>query len=168
MMVPRLLPFVLARDETPSEAHFANNDLQTPQRPVSDVPHEAVERAFLARFWREIELLPPLQRLVYVLHCSNGEMELFWFYGIASLRQIGRALQLTSEQFQRAWILLEWNAAKREQARVLTSYDEKFAMLWPQLPLNDLTLAALLETTQQNVRALRFAARRQLSRRMNA
>lgn len=132
----------------------------------SDVRPETAERAFLEQLWCEIEQLPPLQRRAYLLHGTDGDIELFWVYGIVSLRHIGNVLQLTNEQFQRAWVLLEWNDTQREQARALTSYEEKFAMLWQQLPLNDLVLAALLETTPQNVLALREAARSRLSQKM--
>lgn len=128
---------------------------------------ETASRAFLARLWGELEQLPPLQRLAYLLRLPSAELALFWFYGIVSLRQIGKTLQLTNEQFQRAWVLLEWSETGREQARALTSYDEKFAMLWPHLPLNDLTIAALLETAPQNVSALRQAACRALRQRVS-
>lgn len=117
----------------------------------------------LARFWREIEQLPPMQRTAYLLNLTDVEMQLFWLSGIASIRQIGKALQLTNEQFNRAWVLLEWNETQRERAQKLTSYDEKFAALWQKLPLSDLTIASLLETTQQNVARLRRAAHKQLS-----
>jgi hypothetical protein len=110
--------------------------------------------------------LPPLQRLAYLLNFTDGEIEWFWFYGIASLRRIGQVLQLAPEQFNRAWVLLEWRAEQRQFAHSLTTYDEQFALLWQQLPLNDLTIAALLETTRQNVINLRQAARKRLRRKM--
>ncbi len=122
--------------------------------------------ALLAIFWREIERMPPLQRLAYLLNFVEGNIEWFWFYGVTSIRQIGKTLQLTNEQFNRLWVLLEWNAEPRERARSLTNYDEKFALLWQQLPLNDLTIAALLETTQQNVLNIRQAARQRLRQTM--
>lgn len=127
---------------------------------------EAEWRAFLAQLWQEVEALPPLQRLAYLLNFTDGEIEWFWFYGIASLRRIGQVLQLLPEQFNRAWVLLEWRAEQRQFAHSLTTYDEQFALLWQQLPLNDLTIAALLETTRQNVINLRQAARKRLRRRM--
>lgn len=127
---------------------------------------EAEWRAFLAGLWAEIEDLPPLQRLAYLLNFTDGEIEWFWFYGIASLRRIGKSLQLTKEQFNRAWVLLDWREEKRQTARSLNTYDEQFALLWQHLPLNDLTIAALLETTRQNVINLRQAARKRLRRKM--
>ena len=112
-------------------------------------------------------MAPPLQRLAYLLNFTDGEIEMFWLYGIASIRQIGQVIQLTNEQFNRVWVLLEWNEAQRQEARGLTNYDEKFAFLWQQLPLNDLTIATLLATTRQNIINLRQAARKRLSRKMN-
>jgi DNA-directed RNA polymerase specialized sigma24 family protein len=127
---------------------------------------EVAWRTFLTQLWKEIEQLPPLQRLAYLLNFTDGEIEWFWFYGIASIRQIGQTLQLTSEQFNRAWVLMEWDEAQRQRLRALTTYDEQFASLWLSLPLNDLLLAALLETTRQNVINLRQAARKRLRRKM--
>ncbi len=129
---------------------------------------EADGRLLLAKLWREVEPLPPLLRLAYLLNFTDGKIEWFWYYGIASIRQMGKTLQLTNEQFNRAWVFLEWNQEQRERARLLTTYDEKFAMMWQQLPLNDLTIAALLETTQQNVIHLRQAARQRLCRKMSS
>ncbi len=127
---------------------------------------EAEWRAFLVHLWSEIEALPPLQRLAYLLNFTDGEIEWFWFYGITSLRRLGKTLALTNEQFQRAWVLLDWREDKRQTARCLTTYDEQFALLWQHLPLNDLTISALLETTRQNVINLRQAARKRLRRKL--
>jgi hypothetical protein len=129
-----------------------------------DSRSEAVWHAVLTALWREIERLPPLARRAYLLNFSDGELAWFWLSGVAALRQIGQLLQLTNEQFQRAWVLLEWQEVRREQARALSHYDEKFALLWQQLPLHDLTIAALLGTTQHNVNQLRQAARHRLRR----
>ena len=149
----------------------------TPEPPALRDPHllpplgpqleeEAAWRALLAELWAEIEALPPLQRFAYLLNFPDGEVEWFWVYGIASLRCIGKTLALTKEQFKRAWVLLPWPEEQRELARSLTRYDEQFALLWQQLPLNDLTIAALLATTCQNVVKLRQAARQRLWRKL--
>ncbi len=127
---------------------------------------EAAWYALLAHLWAEIEDLPPLQRLAYLLNFTDGEIEWFWFYGIASLRRVGQTLALTNDQFQRLWVLLDWRVEQRQVARLLSTYDEQFALLWHQLPLPDLTIAALLETTRQNVINLRQAARQRLRRKL--
>ncbi|HEX4948155.1 MAG TPA: hypothetical protein VFZ34_15895 [Blastocatellia bacterium] len=126
--------------------------------------HQAqmIQHDFLRQVWSEIERLPPLQRCVLLLGTPAEEMQLFWVHGVVSLRQIGRTINLTREQFQLAWLLLEWRADQREQAQRVTDYDEQFALLWQQLPLNDLTVAALLSTSQNNIIHLRRAAHRRL------
>jgi hypothetical protein len=129
---------------------------------------DAQARVGLKSIWQAIEQLPPLQRLALLLNFTDGKIEWFWLSGIVSIRDIGRKLRLTPDQFNRLWVLMEWNEIRREQARGLTEYDEKFALLWQQLPLNDLTIATLLETTQSNVIALRQTARHQLRHRINA
>ncbi len=130
-------------------------------------PEDAAARAFLAQLWGEIERLPPLQRRAYLLNFTDGAIGWFWLSGAASVRQIGQTLNLTNEQYNRLWVLLEWSDEQRARARLLTNTDEKFALLWQQLPLNDLTIAALLSTTQQNVWHLRQAARQQISRKLS-
>ena len=157
-----------------SVAVIATNTCRAEQRRlhprplVLDEDEAAIGPALLTLLWREIECLPARQRLAYLLNFTDGEIDWFWLYGIASVRQIGKTLQFTNEQFNRVWVLLEWNEEPRERARLLTNYDEKFALLWQQLPLNDLTIAALLETTQANVIHLRQAARQRLRRKINS
>lgn len=161
------------KDEPPvtpflTDDHTVVDPLAQLAAPGARPDEDVAWRAFLATLWREVEQLPPLQRIAYLLNFTDGEIELFWFYGIASIRQIGRVVQLTNEQFNRAWVLLEWNETQRACAQLLTSDDEKFAMLWQHLPLNDLTIASLLETSRQNVINLRQAARKRLSRKISS
>ena len=127
---------------------------------------EAEWRQFLTRLWAEIEDLPPLQRIAYLLNFTAGEgaLDIFRLHGIATAVRIGAVLQLTDEQFARAWD----EPALAEQARALQSYDEKFALLWRVLPLNDQTLARLLGTERQKVINLRKAASARLARRLAA
>ena len=147
---------------------MTENSFASPPTLPESLYGQLIDPHWLALFWREIERLSPLQRLPYLLNFAEGNIEWFWFYRVTSIRQIGKTLQLTNEQFNRLWVLLEWNAEQRERARSLTNYDEKFALLWQQLPLNDLTIAALLATTQQNVLSLRQAARQRLRRKMRS
>ncbi|MEP7337584.1 MAG: hypothetical protein ABI977_07545 [Acidobacteriota bacterium] len=126
---------------------------------------EAEWRQFLEKLWAEIEQLPPLQRIAYLLNftAGNGSLEIFWLYGVASVRRIGATLGLSDEQFARAWA--EYETIK-EQAERLTGYDEKFALLWRYLPLNDQTIARLIGTERQKVINLRKAAGDRLARRL--
>jgi hypothetical protein len=132
-------------------------------------PNEAAEwREFLGQLWAEIEQLPNFQRIAYLLNftAGDGQLELFWAYGVASIRGIGSALRLTADQFGRAWLELGLTDEERRKAEALTSYDEKFALLWQYLPLTDLMIAKILGTERQKVINLRKAAGDRLSRRM--
>jgi DNA-directed RNA polymerase specialized sigma24 family protein len=132
-------------------------------------PDEHAEwRDFLERLWAQIEQLPPLQRLAYLLNftAADGQLELFWTYGIASIRQIGALLQITAEQFERVWQALPMTDEMRQRIAECKNYDEKFALLWQHLPLTDAVLACLLGTERQKVINLRKAASDRLSRHM--
>ena len=112
----------------------------------------------LERLWFEILQLLPRQRFAYLLNPTEGELEVFPHNGIASIREIGRALAISSEQFS----LLSKELALQGGS----AYDEKFAMLWNQLPLNDKLIARLLAATPQQVINLRKVARERLGRQM--
>ena len=76
------------------------------------------------------------------------------------------SLQLTEDQFSRVWPELQLTPEERHKAEALSSYDEKFALLWRHLPLTDLMIAKLLGTERQKVINLRKAAGARLSRRL--
>jgi len=86
-------------------------------------------RLQLQRLWSEILQLLPRQRFAYLLNPTDGELEIFVHNGVASIREIGRSLAISAEQFE---ILSKELALQR-----VASCDEKFAMLWNRLPLND-------------------------------
>lgn len=133
------------------------------------LPDEEAEWCeFLERLWTEIEQLPPLQRIAYLLNftAADGQLELFWVYGVATIQHIGAALQLTDEQFARVWSELALSDEDRRRAEAFTSYDEKFALLWQRLPLSDAAIAKMLGTERQKVINLRKAAGARLSRRL--
>ncbi len=148
---------------------------QEEARPLSELledtkrrPDEEAEwREFLYLLWAEIEQLPPLQRIAYLLNftAAGGELELFSIYGVATIRRIGAVLQLTEDHFARAWTDLQLSEEERLHA-LLASYDERFALLWQRLPLADTTIARMLGTERQKVINLRKAASDRLSRRM--
>jgi hypothetical protein len=132
-------------------------------------PDEQAEwEEFLGRLWAEIERLPRLHRLAYVLNftAADGQLELFWIYGIASIRRIGAALQITEEQFARVWPALPLDDEVRRGTGFCRNYDAKFAALWRYLPLTDAAIACLIGTERQKVINLRKAAGNRLSRLM--
>ncbi|MBK9317061.1 MAG: hypothetical protein IPM55_22850 [Acidobacteria bacterium] len=131
----------------------------------SETPDQRIEwREFLTRVWGEIETLPRYQKIAYLLNftSANGETEVFVKFGVAGIREIGKTLQLTEAHFQRAWSELEIVGS----SEALTQYDEKFAILWMQLPLKDTVIAAILETDRQKVINLRKSAVERIARRM--
>lgn len=132
-------------------------------------PDEQAEwREFLEQVWAQIEQLPRLQRLAYLLNftAGNGQLELFWTHGVASIRRIGATLQITDEQFARVWTALPLSVEMRQRVRRCETSDEKFAALWQLLPLPDTAIACLLQTERQKVINLRKAAGDRLSRSM--
>jgi hypothetical protein len=133
-------------------------------------PDEQAEwRGFLERLWSQIVELPRLHRLAYLLNftAADGQVELFWMYGVVSIRQIGAALEISEEQFARAWPLLNLSERMRSFVRACVSYEEKFSVLWQHLPLTDAAIAGLLGTERQKVINLRKAAGDRLSRLMS-
>jgi hypothetical protein len=109
----------------------------------ADVAWQVEKRIFLERLWQEVRELPRTQRVALLLNLreadGGGCLALFPATGVATLRQIADALELSAE---------------------------RFAELWPQLPLDDATIAGLLELTRQQVINLRKSARERLARRL--
>jgi DNA-directed RNA polymerase specialized sigma24 family protein len=109
----------------------------------ADVAVQVEKRIFLERLWQEVRELPRAQRVALLLNLrevdGGGCLALFPATGVATLRQIADALELSAE---------------------------RFAELWPQLPLDDATIGRLLELTRQQVINLRKSARERLARRL--
>lgn len=100
-------------------------------------------RRWMAELWAQIRELPQPQRVALLLNlrCSaeNAAVALLPLTGVASIREIARAL--------------EWRA-------------EDLAAIWNRLPLDDLAIAERLGVTRQRVINLRKSARERLARRM--
>ena len=132
-------------------------------------PDDCAEwRQFLGKLWLEIGKLPRLQRLAYLLNftAADGQLEVFWMYGVATIRQIGAALEIDDEEYARVWDAITCSDELRKRAADCKQYDEKFALLWQMLPLPDAALAVMLGTERQKVINLRKAAGDRLSRHM--
>jgi RNA polymerase sigma factor (sigma-70 family) len=111
----------------------------------ADVASEVDNRLFLKWLWKEICQLPLRQRMALLLNLRDdqgaGIAALMPVTGIATIRQMAAALEMTAESF---------------------------ACLWPRLPLDDASIAELLGITRQQVINLRKSARERLARRMKA
>jgi hypothetical protein len=102
-------------------------------------------RLYLERLWSEIRALPARQRAALLLNLKDadgrGVIELLPLTGVATMRQIAMALEMSAEEL---------------------------AGLWNELPMDDATIALRLNATRQQVINLRKSARQRLARRMDA
>ncbi len=129
-----------------SDAHDKAGDLIEQVRDSgAGIDEELSQRAYLGHLWSEIRQLPPRQRAALLLNLRDGQgrgvIALLPLTGVATLRQIANALDMSAE---------------------------KFAALWNDLPLDDNTIAEHLSLTRQQVINLRKVARERLARRMRA
>jgi RNA polymerase sigma factor (sigma-70 family) len=101
------------------------------------------KRMFLQRLWEELQQLPLNQRSALLLNLKDpsgfGCITLFPATGIASVRQLAAALDISAE---------------------------KFAEVWNELPLEDSKIAELLGLTRQQVINARKSGRERLARRL--
>ena len=101
------------------------------------------KRMFLQRLWEELQELPINQRAALLLNLKDpsgaGCITLFPATGVASIRQLADALQLSAEDF---------------------------AAVWNELPLEDARIAELLGLTRQQVINARKSGRERLARRL--
>jgi len=101
------------------------------------------QRRFLEQVWQEIVKLPVRQRIALLLNLrdANGA-GLLWLLpvaGVATIRQIARVLEMQADEFAR---------------------------LWPDIPLDDASIARRLGCTRQQVINLRVSARKRLLNRV--
>lgn len=108
-----------------------------------DVYTENERRGYLSRLWKEINELPPRQRVAVLLNLKDengrGVIDLWLVVGVATVEKIAAALEMRTE---------------------------RFAELWNHLPLDDNRIAEILGLTRQQVINLRKSARERLARRM--
>lgn len=101
------------------------------------------KRMFLQRLWDELEQLPRNQRAALLLNLKEssgaGCITLFPAIGIATLRQLANALEMSAESL---------------------------AEFWNELPLEDAKIAELLGLTRQQVINARKSGRERLTRRL--
>lgn len=110
---------------------------------TASVESSLVYRSALLEVWREIELLPPRQRVALLLGLrdENGSAiaSLLILLRIATFDQLAAAVELSREEL---------------------------AAIWDQLPLPDQAIAEQLDLTRQQVINLRKSARDRLGRRL--
>lgn len=156
-------------DDASDDAHadeLAADEQATPER-------IAEARSTLARLWQAILRLKPDYRCAYLLNIpgpgkSRGDIDVFVVQGIATVADIGAALQLDERQFAIAWTAIELDPADRAALPSLRDADERFALLWKHLPLADAAIARLLGLERQQVINRRMLALRELARMLSA
>ncbi len=101
------------------------------------------KKMFLQRLWEELEQLPRNQRAALLLNLKEssgfGCITLFPAMGIATLRQLAAAVEMSAEGF---------------------------AEIWNELPMEDARIAELLGLTRQQVINARKSGRERLARRL--
>lgn len=101
------------------------------------------KKMFLQRLWEELQQLPRNQRAALLLNLKEssgfGAITLFPAIGIATLRQLAAALEMSAESF---------------------------AEIWNDLPIEDARIAELLGLTRQQVINARKSGRERLARRL--
>lgn len=116
----------------------------TPPDPPAPVDETVVTNDLLRHLWTEIGALPVKQRAALLLNLRgmNGESAVHFLpvTRVASVREIAAALEMDALAF---------------------------VELWDELPLDDVRLAELLETSRQQVINLRKSARARLGRRLS-
>jgi DNA-directed RNA polymerase specialized sigma24 family protein len=127
-------------DDPPPAPETAARDLESAE---SDPGTRIDLRRWMRELWAQICELPPAQRSALLLNLRSGTdgsaVALLPITGVAGIREIARVLDLP--------------------------YGD-FAVLWNQLPLDDLAIAERLGVTRQRVINLRKSARERLTRRM--
>ena len=114
-----------------------------PATPDPDPAWRIEKKMFLQRLWEELTQLPVNQRAALLLNLKDasgfGCITLFPAIGIATIRQLAAALELSAE---------------------------RLAELWNELPIEDARIAELLGLTRQQVINARKSGRERLARRL--
>ncbi len=114
-----------------------------PATPDPDPAWRIEKKMFLQRLWEELTQLPVNQRAALLLNLKDasgfGCITLFPAIGIATIRQLAGALEMSAE---------------------------RLAELWNELPIEDARIAELLGLTRQQVINARKSGRERLARRL--
>lgn len=143
-LVAAVVALLGVRDQ-PVESLTEDEDAASllPAGGATDPAWRTEKRIFLQRLWEELQQLPRNQRAALLLNLKDpggfGCITLFPATGIASLRQLASALEMSAESF---------------------------AGLWNDLPLADARIAELLGLSRQQVINARKSGRERLARRL--
>jgi hypothetical protein len=113
----------------------------------------------LKLFWAAVLQLLVWHRAAYLLNNRDGDLEALPLYGVATLEQIGDALELTDKQFNTLARELSVPAPPPQK-----SCGSRFVFFWKYLPLDDNMIATVLEVTRAQVISYRSKAKDRLKR----
>lgn len=130
--------------DQPIESLSEDDDaVPEPATAESDQEWRTEKRMFLQRLWEELQQLPMNQRAALLLNLKDSSgfacITLFPATGIATMRQLATALEMSVDSF---------------------------AAVWNDLPLEDARIAELLGLQRQQVINARKAGRERLARRL--
>jgi DNA-directed RNA polymerase specialized sigma24 family protein len=129
--------------DQPVESVADDEDTFEPAAPEPDPAWRIEKKFFLQRLWEELQQLPLNQRAALLLNLKDATgfaaITLFPATGIASLRQLAVALEMSAEELAR---------------------------MWNDLPIEDTRIAELTGLTRQQVINARKSGRERLARRL--
>lgn len=129
----------------------------------------AATMELLRALWVEVLMLNTDWRRALLLNPPRGvELEVFSANGIAGIDEIGRAVALVAEHYERLWPLLELDSGNASKVTALRTDAARFLFLWAWLPLADSAIARLLRCEAQRVINLRRLAKDRLAERLGA
>jgi hypothetical protein len=146
-------------EQEPEEAVGSDRD----ERATAD---EVVElKELTASVWATVRALAPARRAAYLLNLPRGD-GLFTFvtHGAVSLREIGRTLALTREQYECIWPHILVDQGERDLAARCANDDERFALLVRRVPLRDTAIGAALGLDHDAIPTLRSKAKAEIRR----
>ena len=114
----------------------------------------------LRLFWCAVQRLLVWHRCAYLLNQRDGDLEALPLYGVATLEEIGNALEFKDAHFTR----LGRELSVPEPVPVPSAAGRRFLFFWRYLPLEDNVIAVVLEVTRTQVIAYRNKAKERLKR----
>jgi DNA-directed RNA polymerase specialized sigma24 family protein len=147
-------------DEDDAARHLERSESLSPQR-------RNELRSSLRQLWIAVCRLKTDYRFAYLLNIPRGDIEVFAVHGIATIAEIGSRLALSDSQYQLVWEQLKLQAGDADAVARAPRSEDKFYVLWRQLPLADTIIAKLLGVEVQQVISRRMLAMRELARHMH-
>jgi hypothetical protein len=128
---------------------------------------EMLLRELLGGLWRCLLQMDLRKRCAFLLNPPAMEIELLPAFGIATIADVAKALELSDSQLAALWEALPLDEPALSFIRGEPDNIAKFAVVWNYLPLQDALIGKLLGLTPQQVINQRMLARRVLSRELS-